>query len=72
MEWGDIYDNSGNPQSQKIEEWIAAAGKIDTPDAHYIILAKELDWHNYAWLNDLQYLKLVKATPTLLVYEREN
>ena len=72
MEFGGIYDNSGNPEGQTIEHWLEASGNVnisDRPKARYIILAKEVDWRNYAWLNNLDYLKLIKETPTLIVYE---
>lgn len=36
---------------------------------HYIILAKEVDYSSYSWLNDLSYVKPVLETPTLKVYE---
>jgi hypothetical protein len=72
MEWGGIYDNSGDPAGQKIEKWIADEGKINNMDYRYVILAKEVDWKNYAWLNNLAYLKLVKTTASLFVYERKN
>ena len=35
----------------------------------YIILAKDVDYNSYAWLNNLSYLKLLLETKTLLVYE---
>ena len=38
----------------------------------YIILAKEVDYNSYAWLNNLSYLKLLLETKTLLVYEIES
>lgn len=72
MEWGGIYDNSGDPEGQKIEKWLADKGKTDNLNARYVILARELDWKTYDWLNNLTYLKLIKTTPSLLVYEREN
>jgi len=69
MEWGNIYDNSGDAESQKIENWIASNGKNNIPETRYIILAKEVDWQKYLWLNNLDYLKLVKETNSLIVYK---
>lgn len=80
MEFGGIYDNSRNADSAAIDAWLAKQGRNKTSamaDApvltgapiHYIILAKEVDWENYTWLNNLSYLRLIKETPTLFVYE---
>lgn len=74
MEWGGIYDNSRSQDGKAISSWLAAQGK-DGPPAlsglppRYIILAKELDFRSYLWLNDLSYLKPLVETKTLLVYE---
>jgi hypothetical protein len=73
MEFGGIYDNSQDPQSRSIETWLAGQGreeaKVKNLAIRYIILAKEVDWAKYSWLNSLSYLQLIKETPTLLVYE---
>jgi len=74
MEFGGIYDNSQNPDSRVITAWLSSAGQGGAPKVsgaapRYIILAKEVDWKKYDWLNDLSYLRLIKETATLLVYE---
>ena len=43
--------------------------KLTGSPVRYIILAKELDFSSYLWLNDLPYVKPLLETRTLLVYE---
>lgn len=74
MEWGGIYDNSQKAEGGVIGEWLDNKGKEGAPvllgkSPRYIILAKEVDWVQYYWLNKLNYLKLIKETSTLLIYE---
>lgn len=74
MEYGGIYDNSQSADGQVVSAWLASAGrsgapKISDPAPRYIILAKEVDWQNYNWLNEQPYLQLIKETATLLIYE---
>lgn len=74
MEWGGIYDNSQSPDGAAVASWLAAQGKtgvpiLSGPPIRYIILAKEVDFASYSWLNSLSYVKLLLETKTLLVYE---
>jgi hypothetical protein len=74
MEYGGIYDNSQSGNGQAVTAWLASAGREGVPRVsgaapRYIILAKEVDWEKYDWLNGLSYLRLIKETATLLVYE---
>lgn len=74
MEWGGIYDNSRNSDSAIIANWINDKGRSGPPPIsgspiRYIILAKELDFISYLWLNDRPYAKPLLETMTLLVYE---
>jgi len=74
MEWGGIYDNSGNPDSRAIVAWMTARGKGGMPAVagvpiRYIVLAKEVDFTSYLWIANLPYVKLISDTPTLFVYE---
>ena len=74
MEFGGIYDNSHNPDSDAVAAWLSAKGQSGLPaisgtPPRYIILAKEIDWAKYTWLGGLKYLTLIKETPTLLIYE---
>ncbi|MFA5184152.1 MAG: hypothetical protein WC456_01350 [Patescibacteria group bacterium] len=76
MEWGGIYDNSQSADGQIIAAWLADQGRSGAPllagsPVRYIILAKEVDFASYLWLNTRPYLQLIKETPTLLVYEIE-
>lgn len=74
MEWGGIYDNSQDPDGAVIATWLALKGQGGLPAIsgnapRYIILAKEVDFNSYLWLNKVSYLSLIKETPTLFVYE---
>jgi len=74
MEWGGIYDNSGNFNSEAIVNWLKLKGDEGMPTlvgdrVRYIILAKEVDFKDYLWLNKAPYLQLIKETETLFVYE---
>lgn len=75
MEWGGIYDNSSKKEGKLIGEWVENRGQTDLLinnhfNIKYIILAKELDWQNYLWVEKLDNLKLIKESETLRVYER--
>ncbi|MFA6537731.1 MAG: hypothetical protein WCT18_05040 [Patescibacteria group bacterium] len=74
MEWGGIYDNSQNLDGNKVGEWLKNEGETPIPQVSndlpkYIILAKEVDWQKYGWLNNLQNLEKIKETKTLILYE---
>ena len=74
VEWGAVYDDSGNPQSVAVESWINSAGTAqdplvkEIPSLQYVILAKEADWEKYAWIDTLPYIHLVFDGPTVRVY----
>jgi hypothetical protein len=76
MEWGGIYDNSTDKQGQAIELWLNTHGAnkeiINNLNIGYIVMAKEVDWQAYDWLGQLKYIKLIKSTKTLMVYEIES
>lgn len=74
MEWGGIYDNSQNTDGQAIANWLSVKGGEARPivsgeQIRYIVLAKELDFVSYFWLNDLSYIEPLLETKTLIVYE---
>jgi len=71
MEWGGIYDNSLDARGAKIEKWLAGRGREAEllSGIKYIILAAEVDWQSYLWLDDIAYVKLIKETDNLRVYE---
>ena len=75
MEWGGIYDNSQSVQGREFIEWFESKGKNDillndkTLNIKYIVLAKELDWQNYAWIDTLPKVTLFQDTATLRVYK---
>lgn len=74
MEWGGIYDNSRLPDGVAVASWIKKKGNNGAPiltssPIRYIILAKELDFTSYLWINNLPYIRPLLETTTLLVYE---
>jgi hypothetical protein len=74
MEWGGIYDNSGSQTGRSVAGWIKDKGNdsfFNTAGSgvKYVILAKELDWRNYDWLDGAKGLTLSKETVTLRLYE---
>lgn len=76
MEWGGIYDNSQSIEGEIIGKWLENKGETalltnNELNIRYIILAKEIDWQNYLWIDGLDNLKLIKETKTLRLYERQ-
>lgn len=71
MELGGIYDNSLNARGAATEKWLAGHGQDVTllSGIKYIILAKEVDWQSYSWLDNVSYIKLIKETDNLRLYE---
>ena len=74
MEYGGIYDNSADPDGAVINAWLVEQGQGGMPvisgkQARYVMLAEEVDFLKYGWLDNLPYLKLVKDTPSLKLYE---
>ena len=74
MEWGGIYDNSADATGQKIEDWLYNKKDIDYLNNNdlnikYIILAKEVDWQNYFWLDEIPGLRFEKETENLRLYK---
>lgn len=74
MEWGGIYDNSLNSDGAVIKDWLKNQGGEEPPavsgePVRYIVLAKELDFMSYSWLNNRSYLEPIKESLRLVVYE---
>ncbi|NBS41630.1 hypothetical protein EBS80_03135, partial [bacterium] len=73
MEWNGIYDNSGSTKGAAVEAWLRSGGNdaagIEPYDVRRIILAKDADWNEYAWIDARPEWKLVSETETLRVYE---
>jgi hypothetical protein len=73
MEWGGIYDNSTSPTDAVVEAWLQGKGDTDlltqqTIPVQYIILAKEVDWQKYVWIENLSGVHMVQNSPTLMVF----
>lgn len=84
-EFGTIYTQNDNPTSDFIEKNIlknksennAIGQNLNAINVKYIILAKEVDWKNYAFLDNQEDLRLIKDTGSLkiyknLIYKNEN
>ncbi|MEI7451815.1 MAG: hypothetical protein WCK37_01275 [Candidatus Falkowbacteria bacterium] len=71
MEWGGIYDNSLDARGLAVEKWLSIHGQNNSlpSTVRYIILAKEVDWQTYSWLDGLTYVKLIKDSDNLRLYE---
>ncbi len=74
MEWGGIYDNSTSQEGKLVSDGLNSRGNTDLfgnkeLGLKYIILAKELDWQGYLWIESLPNLKLIKETRTLQLYQ---
>ncbi len=77
MEWGGIYDNSGDVRGQAVGEWVKKKGEttddvLGRYNVRYIILAKEVDWRVYLWLDGLVGWQIAKDSQTLRIYERKS
>jgi hypothetical protein len=75
MEWGGINDNSGTKEGILMEKWITTGGETDFLQKNelnigYIILAKELDWRAYGWINKYtNQLGFIKETKNIILYK---
>mgnify|MGYP007016093768 CR=1 FL=1 len=75
MEWGGIYDNSGDERGNDIlnnflqKNGIDAKDVLDKYNIKYIILAKEVNYENYSLLQILPYLELKKETNNLYLFK---
>lgn len=74
MEAGGIFDNSTNPTSKLIEDWISAQGKTElltnnTLNIGYVLLTKEVDYTNYAWLFDDANLETIEQSDNFLIFK---
>ena len=78
MEWGGIYDNSGDPVGDNLLNNFLKKNGIGSEDVlkkyniKYIILAKEVDYNNYLSLQSLTYLQLEKETANLYLFKVTN
>jgi hypothetical protein len=73
-EFKGIYDNSNNAVSQSVVQWVQQKGESgllhdEKMNIGYIVVAKDADWENYTWLEELAYIKQIQDTETLQVYK---
>lgn len=73
MEWDGTHNNKPSISGPGEYSWLHSSKGLSSIDSKikYVILAKELDWNDYSWLNDLSGMKLIKETETLKIYERQ-
>jgi len=78
MEWGGIYDNSGDPVGDDLlnnflkKNGIGSEDVLKRHNIKYIILAKEVDYNSYLSLQSLTYLQLEKETANLYLFKVTN
>lgn len=72
IERGDLYTHSTRPESQAIEELLSNKDKIGERlkklNIKYVILAHEVDWENYDFLNQTKDLTPIKQGDDLTIY----
>ena len=73
MEFGGIYSQTLKEEQRKIEAWLFSSGKTGLLEKNeynigYIVLAKEVDWQGYLWIENHSNVEFVKETKTLRVY----
>lgn len=72
MEGGGIYDNSMSKEGKLVAEWLKAKGNtslFEELKIRHLILAKEADWRDYSWIENLPNVKLIKETSSLKLYQ---
>jgi hypothetical protein len=75
----DIYTQSTNPESKYLENLITngrqitdLGSQIKSHNFKYIILAKEVDWQNYSWLDQQKDLEAIFDSEELKVYQNKS
>ncbi len=76
MEFGGIYGYAVDREGKEVEKWLFSHGKINILEKNelnisHILLAKEVDWKNYSWIDDCANLELIKETENLKLYEKK-
>ena len=62
----------GSDDHTVVGEWVETNGEvadIKNINLKYIILTKDVDWENYGWLDELEYLETVKDLDSIKLYE---
>ncbi|MBI2652580.1 hypothetical protein HYX00_03895 [Candidatus Woesearchaeota archaeon] len=76
MEVGTIYSSSNPPRSKYIESLIKnksiTGSNLKILNVKYVILAKEVDYKNYMYLNNQSDLYLIKETENLYLFKNKN
>ncbi len=79
-EFGEVFREVSNPVNEDIENRVLRPGDnakeagvgLAQHKIKYIILAKEVDWQDYDFLNHQSDLQLLEQTPNLIVYENKS
>ncbi len=74
IEIGNIYSNNVANDSNFIEDWIKYKAPVqllkkDELNIKYIILAKELEWEDYLWMEKDEDIEKIIDTKNLLLYK---
>lgn len=73
IEMKNVYDNTVNPDNKLVKEWIFTHGgpllAENSLNIQYVIVAKEVDWQNYIWIDKSSRLDLIRSTHHLLLYK---
>jgi hypothetical protein len=70
MEFAQVFDNNFTNQEQGYGYWLLNAYD-DTPPANtgYIVLVKTLDWEDYDWLDENEFVEKVLENEELVLYK---
>jgi len=72
MEIPGVAYQSHSPKNQLIHKWLQTQGQakiLQELNIKHIILARDADWQNYSWLNDLPELELLQNNRNLILYQ---
>ncbi len=72
-EFKGVYDNSNSDTSRKVEEWMRYKGENklfhdQSLNIVYIAIAKDADWLNYEWIQDIEGIEIIQDSETLRLY----
>jgi|GEM_PF-2502185 len=72
MELTQVTGYETQPESQQVLPWLTSQGAdasmLMASSVNYVVLLKELDWTQYAWLEEQPYLEQISDLPMVRVY----
>lgn len=76
IEWKGIEDNSGDPTSRTVVNWLTLRGDDNgalqqaIPQVKYVMISKSLDWQIHdEWLRQSDRVRIVFEGPSIVLYE---